>query len=106
MRVLNAIQQQNKCLRAAFAGQNVVNVVVLFFCCDRDNALMIGGAGQARQLFARHRAQGNAGAAAKLRDLLHTRVTASWRNGYIIKTARPRRQSFFNGMNTKNNHQM
>jgi hypothetical protein len=70
----------------------------------RDNALMIGRAGQARELVARHGAQRNAGAAAELGDLLNASIAAPWRNGDIFKPALARRKSFFYGMNAKNDH--
>jgi len=86
-------------------GQNIVNVVVLLFCRDGDYALMIRGASQSRELFARHSTQWNAGSAAELCDLLNARIASSRRNGHIVKTSLLRRQSFFYSMNTKDNHQ-
>jgi type II secretory pathway component PulJ len=104
MRIFNAIQQQNKTVRATLAGQDVVNVVVLLFRRDRDNALVIRRASQARELFARHGAQRNTGVAAELRDLLDARIAAPRRYGNIVETALTRRQSFFYSMNAKDNH--
>ena len=104
MRIFNAIQQQNKCLSAALGGQDVVNIVVLLFRRDRDNALMIRGASQSRELIARHGTQRNSSAAAELRDLLDTRIAASRRDGHVVETTRARLQSFFYSMNAKDNH--
>jgi hypothetical protein len=92
-------------VRATFAGQDIVNVVVLLFRRDRDNALMIRRASQSRELFTWHGAQRNSSAAAELRDLLDARIAAPRRNGHVIEGALARRQSFFYSMNAKDNHQ-
>ena len=42
--VFDAVEQQDKRVRATFARQNIIHIVVLLFRRDRDNALMIGGA--------------------------------------------------------------
>ncbi len=92
-------------MRATLAGQDVIHVVVLLFRRYRDDALMIGCAGQARELVPRHGAQRNAGGAAELCDLLYASIAAPGRNRDILKPALARCQRFFYGMDAKNNHE-
>jgi hypothetical protein len=92
-------------MRAAFAGQNVINVVVLLFRRYCNNALMVGRAGQARKLVPRHGTQGNAGGTAKLGDLLNARIAAPWRNRDILKPALARCQRVFYRMDAKDDHE-
>ncbi|HZD09599.1 MAG TPA: hypothetical protein VE176_15185, partial [Candidatus Limnocylindrales bacterium] len=94
-----------KTVRATLAGQDVVDIVILFFRRNCDNALVIRGPSQPRELFARHGTQRDSSAAAELCKLLNARIAASGRDGNIIKTALARRQSFFYSMNAKDNHQ-
>src|SRR5215467_411082 len=90
---------------AAFAGQDVINVVVLLFRRYRNNALMVGCTSQARKLLTRYGTQRNTGSTAKLGDLLNASIAAPRRNRHILKPTLARCQRVFYGMDTKNNHE-
>src|ERR1039458_4615260 len=98
VRVLDAIEHQQKAVLAVFVLQQLVDAGVFLARGDGHDTLVGIGAGFAVDVFAGDKADGDALGTAVVQDALQTVIGAISRDGHVVKAASAALQCFADGM--------